>query len=68
MKKAIAFLAVLPSAALAHPGHEAATAQGPAHWLTSADHLVVAVALGVALWCAIDPRPLQALRRAFRGQ
>jgi hydrogenase/urease accessory protein HupE len=45
MKKAI-FLALMPGAALAHTGHEAAVVHGDAHWVIQGDHLLVVAALG----------------------
>jgi hypothetical protein len=38
-------------AALAHPGHETAHAQGAAHWLTDPSHWVV---LALALLLAVE--------------
>ncbi len=55
-----------PVAALAHPGHEAAAREGALHWLTQADHLVVGLALGVAVTLAVFPGAGEALRSLFR--
>ena len=48
MKHAFLAYLVTASAAVAHPGHEAAFVQGDAHWLSQPDHAVV-IALGAAL-------------------
>lgn len=52
-------LLVLTSAAQAHPGHDAALADGATHWLTSASHWVVVVL------CALIAADLA--RRAVRA-
>ncbi|SPF79391.1 HupE/UreJ family protein [Pseudoprimorskyibacter insulae] len=45
MKKAL-LLALMPGAAFAHTGHDAAVVHGASHWLIQADHLLVVAALG----------------------
>ena len=47
----LAFLAILPAAAQAHPGHSWSEA-GSSHLLTSPDHLAVLAAVGCVSWIA----------------
>ena len=48
MKKLLIAYFATATAALAHPGHDAAVVEGQAHWLTQPDHIVV-VGLSAAL-------------------
>ncbi len=60
-------LALLASAgaALAHPGHDAAVAEGAVHWLLQPSHWIV-LALGALVITELARRGLRALRRARR--
>ena len=63
MKKAIFAYILTAGAALAHPGHDAASVDGSAHWLTQTDHIAVLVALGAFGLVAVV-RLLHSRRRA----
>ena len=52
-------------AALAHPGHDAAVAEGAAHWLTTPSHWIV-LALAALVATEIARRAVRALRRKRR--
>jgi len=47
---ALAFVALLPGAVFAHPGHDL-TSMGPVHVLTSPYHIMVLAFGGSVLWC-----------------
>lgn len=70
MKYAPSFYLLSATAALAHPGHPEAEIEGPAHWLTHADHLIVlalaAALAGVVLrrWASGRRKGSQKVRRA----
>lgn len=59
MKHAILVYLLSGGAALAHAGHDAAVIEGDAHWLTTGDHVIVLVLVGLA--CGLGLRA--ALRR-----
>jgi len=52
-------------AALAHPGHDAAIAEGAAHWFSTPSHWIV-LALAALAATEIARRAVRALRRKRR--
>jgi hydrogenase/urease accessory protein HupE len=63
---AAAFLATAGMAS-AHPGHEAAVAQGLAHWLTDPAHWAV-LALGAVVLAEIGRRVVRRVARRRAGK
>lgn len=59
IKHAVPILLAGAGAAQAHPGHEAAHVEGPAHWLGAADHWIV-LALAALVAAEIGRRALRA--------
>jgi Spy/CpxP family protein refolding chaperone len=65
LKHATLTLFLSAGAALAHPGHEAAAAQGAAHWFSSPSHWIV-LALGILVATEAARRTVRALRARAR--
>ncbi len=65
-KTSVSLMALLPGAAVAHPGHEEAFLQGSSHWLMQGDHLAVVVAGGLLLWAVLLPVALRVSRAQRR--
>ncbi|WP_406736872.1 HupE/UreJ family protein [Thioclava sp. GXIMD4215] len=67
LKKTIAAAALLPSVAMAHPGHEAGTVlAGMEHPLSGADHILAMVAIGL-MAVQLGGRALWAVPAGFVG-